>query len=161
MKRLVVVFACLALLVLSEAPAVLGQGPSGPDLERRVRALTDRLNCPLCQGQTLTECPLQICNEMRDLIRTKLAAGETEAEVSAYFVERFGDRVLNEPPRRGFALLGWLAPLAGLLVGIAVVVWALRGMTRRPAPQTTAPTVPEALPREYVERLERDLRQME
>ena len=147
-------------------------GPTGAELDRQVREVTSRLNCPLCQGQTLNECPLQICDEMRELIRQKLQAGESDDQIIAYFVQRFGDRVLNEPPRSGFALLGWVMPVLGLLLGIALVTLALRAMTRRtprPAPVAATPNgaagsrppAPAGLPQEYVDRLERELKQME
>ena len=110
---------------------------------------------------------------MRDLVRQKLQAGESDEQIITYFVQRFGDRVLNEPPRTGFALLGWTMPILGLLLGVALVVFALRAMTRRsPRPVAVAaatpngaaggrPPAPTGLPQEYVDRLERELKQME
>jgi cytochrome c-type biogenesis protein CcmH len=161
----------LAALALGVAHIAAQGGVTNADIDRRMREITNRLNCPLCQGQTLHECPLQVCDEMRDLIRQKLLAGESEDQIRAYFVERFGDRVLNEPPRQGFALLGWVMPVLAVLTGAGLAAWAIRAMTRRQArpvvasangaTQAANPPVPPDLPREYVERLERDLRQME
>ncbi len=159
-------------LLLGVLTAQAQGGLRGAELDRRVREVTSRLNCPLCQGQTLNECPLQICDEMRDLVRQKLQAGESDEQITAYFVQRFGDRVLNEPPRAGFALLGWIMPVLGLLLGVALVTLALRAMTRRsPHPAAVAatpngaaggrPPAPAGLPQEYVDRLERELKQME
>ncbi len=167
MRRASIVLAFVFLLTLAGAAIASAQGGlSNDEIDRRMRAITDRLNCPLCQNTTLTECPLQVCNEMRDLIRQKLVAGESEDQIRAYFVERYGDRVLNEPPKQGFALLGWVMPVVGILVGIVLLGLVLRAMLRREpkraAPTTVAASTPSAdLPSEYVDRLERDLRQME
>lgn len=168
MRRLVVLVMILVSLALAAGQAAAQGGVTSADIDARMRAITSRLNCPLCQGQTLNECPLQVCDEMRDLIRQKLLAGESEDQIRQYFVERFGEQVLNEPPRTGFALLGWLAPIAALAGGVAVLAVVLRGMTRRPRPVTASrpsvdtarPSAPD-LPADYVERLERDLRQLE
>lgn len=168
MRKQLLVIALVLLLTLAGAAVASAQGGlSNDEIDRRMRAITDRLNCPLCQNTTLTECPLQVCNEMRDLIRQKLVAGESEDQIRAYFVERYGDRVLNEPPRQGFALLGWVMPFVGILVGVGLLALVLRAMLRR-EPKTSAPTTdaraPAAspdLPPEYVDRLERELRQME
>lgn len=165
MRRVSIFVAGLALLLLAAGQAWAQGGISNADIDARMRAITARLNCPLCQGQTLNECPLQVCDEMRDLIRQKLLAGESEEQIRAYFVERFGDRVLNEPPRAGFALVGWVVPVVAVLAGVSLLLLALRAMTRpgpRPAAGAAASSPPPPnLPAEYVERLERDLRQME
>lgn len=172
MRRIFASLALFFLIGVTASYAYAQGGLTGAELDRRVREVTSRLNCPLCQGQTLNECPLQICDEMRELVRQKLQAGENDEQIIAYFVQRFGDRVLNEPPRAGFALLGWAMPLLGLLLGVGLVVFALRTMTRRsPRPVAVAaapngaavgrPPAPTGLPQEYVDRLERELKQME
>ncbi len=170
MRRVLVLLLALAVLGGLAGRASAQGGVSNADIDARMRAITSRLNCPLCQGQTLTECPLQVCDEMRDLIRQKLRAGESEEQIRVYFVERFGDRVLNEPPRTGFALLGWVTPIVAILAGVGILALVLRGMLRRPPPATPAaataavsspPPPPPSLPAEYVERLERELREME
>ncbi len=167
MRKVSLTAVLLLLLALAGAAVATAQGGlSNDEIDRRMRAITDRLNCPLCQNTTLTECPLQVCDEMRDLIRQKLIAGENEDQIRAYFVERYGDRVLNEPPKQGFALLGWVMPLVGIMVGVVLLGLVLRAMLHRepkqsaPRAATVAATSPE-LPSEYVDRLERDLRQME
>ena len=50
---------------------------------------------------------------MRTVIRAKLLAGESDQQIIAYFVERYGEGVLVEPPRHGLALVAWLG-LGGL-----------------------------------------------
>jgi cytochrome c-type biogenesis protein CcmH len=90
--------------------------PSAADLEAE-------LVCPTCKT-TLDQSDAPVARRMKAYIRERIAAGETEAEIKAELVDQFGEGVLAEPPKRGFNLLAWLLPIAGILVG-AVVVGAL------------------------------------
>jgi cytochrome c-type biogenesis protein CcmH/NrfF len=114
-----------------------------------VAAVARRLNCPLCQGYTLQDCPLLVCSQMRDLIATRLAAGAAEDEILAEFVDLYGPQVLNAPP---FGVV-WLVPAVALIAAlvVAVVVTRPRGRTRVAAaggPETSAD------PGSYAERIE-------
>jgi cytochrome c-type biogenesis protein CcmH len=72
---------------------------------------------------------------MKLFIRERIAAGDSEAEITDALVAEFGPGVVASPPDGGFGLLAWLLPLAGLAGG-AIAVWALvRTWSRaRPAP---------------------------
>src|SRR5829696_5530567 len=74
------------------------QGPTPTDDE--VNRIAKQLYCPVCESTPLDVCPTEACRQWRDLIRTMLAEGKSEAEIKQYFVEHYGDRVLNEPPNR-------------------------------------------------------------
>jgi cytochrome c-type biogenesis protein CcmH len=65
--------------------------------------------------------------------RERLAAGSTPEEVRGYFVDKYGDWVLLAPPARGFGLLVWVLPFAGLAVGLLLLGRVLRRWTRRAA----------------------------
>ena len=58
---------------------------------------------------------------MKASIRARIAAGDTKSQIKAQLVDQFGTAVLAVPPRKGFDLVAWLLPLAGLLVGIVAV----------------------------------------
>jgi cytochrome c-type biogenesis protein CcmH len=127
----------LALAVLLLAVA------SGPVLaaevsEEAVTAVAAQLRCVVCQNLSVADSPSETARQMRDLVRERLAQGETPAEVRAYFVARYGDWVLLAPPARGFNLVVWGLPFAALALGALVVARALRRWTppagRPPAP---------------------------
>ena len=72
-------------------------------------------------------------------VRAKLQAGESEEQIIGYFVERYGDSILIEPPRHGFGLAVWIAPVGALAIG-ALLVWSmLRSWRRR---EHSLPLVP-------------------
>lgn len=85
-------------------------------------AVASRLNCPICEGYTLRDCPLPICGQMRDEIHQMLEAGQGEEEIIDHFVVLHGPQVLNMPPARGAFLAAWILPLA-VLFGGALAVW--------------------------------------
>lgn len=83
-----------------------------------VAAIARGLNCPLCQGYNLQDCPLELCAQMRELIRQKLAAGESRQAIVDAFVHDYGPQVLNAPPKQGFFLTAWLLPVVALMAGL-------------------------------------------
>jgi cytochrome c-type biogenesis protein CcmH len=78
---------------------------------------------------------------MKDIIRERLAAGETPEQVRAYFVEKYGTWILLAPPRQGFNLLVWVVPFGGIGLGLVLILVVLRRWSRRPAAAAAAPAV--------------------
>ena len=90
--------------------------------------IEDEVVCPTCRT-TLDMSNAPVADRMRAFIRTRIAAGDSKAEIKARLVDEFGEGVLAAPPKRGFDLLAWVLPLAGIAgaavaVGIAVRRWA-------------------------------------
>lgn len=110
-----VLVACLAAIVLA-APAVAADPPVQADLEAEIV-------CPTCKT-TLDQSSAPIAVRMKAYIRTRIAAGDSSAEIKSRLVDQFGPAVLAEPPKRGFDLLAWVLPLGAVVIG-AVVVGAL------------------------------------
>lgn len=88
--------------------------------------VADQLQCPVCQGVTVAYSNSGLAQQMRLLIKKKLETGETKEQILQYFVDRYGESILTNPPKSGFTLLVWLLPVAGLLVGAGTVGYALR-----------------------------------
>jgi cytochrome c-type biogenesis protein CcmH len=146
--RALAVCALVAALVAAPAAA----GPSPADLEAE-------LVCPVC-GTTLDQSDAPVAQRMKQIIRQRLAAGATEAQIKAELVDQFGPGVLAEPPKSGFSLLAWVVPLAVLVgggLGVGVIAW---GWSRR---RTDAGEPPAAagLDPELERRLDAELRRFE
>ena len=112
-----------ASILVSVAPSVLAQNES-PNA-KRAESVAAGLNCPICDGYTLRDCPLPICAQMRDEIRVMLDEGSTDQDVVDHFVDLHGPQVLNMPPARGAFLAAWLLPIFVLAGGALLVVRAL------------------------------------
>lgn len=124
--------------------------------------LTKEIWCPVCNGIRLDVCEQAVCEQMRDMIDQELAAGKTPEQIKADFIDLYGPVVLGEPPREGFNLVAWIAPIVLLAGGIAIVVYMTRRWTTRPAPAAAAATPasgqPAPAPQDpYLARVERDL----
>jgi cytochrome c-type biogenesis protein CcmH len=151
-KLLVAALIALSLAFISSpAPA---QGPTPTDDE--VNRIAEQLYCPVCESTPLDVCPTEACRQWRDLIRTMLADGKSEAEIKQYFVTQYGVRVLDEPPN---LLLTYLVPGVAILLGALLL---LRGfqMWIKPSPKGTDVLESEHKPAQdpYVARLEEELR---
>ncbi len=135
--------------------------------DQRVYQLSQQLMCPVCDGQTLDQSQAQLSEDMMAVIRTKIDDGETNAEIRAYFVERYGEIVLASPEAGGFNVIAWVVPglifVAGaLLVGNAYLNMRRRGrltgepITRKRVELSQASTDEPEL-EEYLERADREM----
>ena len=107
--------AALAVIALVLA------APAGASEERPSAAeLESELVCPVCET-TLDTSNAPVALRMKAFIRERIAAGDTKSEIKASLVDQFGPAVLAEPPKKGFELVAWLLPLAGLALGVIVV----------------------------------------
>jgi cytochrome c-type biogenesis protein CcmH len=103
------------------------------------RSVAAQLRCPVCQGLSLADSPSELALEMKDVVREQLAAGRTPDEVKAYFVAKYGEWILLEPPRRGVNLLAYALPAIALVGGLGVIWLALRRWTSGAAPADELP----------------------
>lgn len=108
-------FRAKGLMLLAASSFVVAQTTSDPALDARVRALSAELRCLVCQNQTVADSESPVARDMRDQVRTQLAAGKSEAEVKSYMSDRFGDFVLYNPPFKATTVVLWAGPFAVLL----------------------------------------------
>jgi cytochrome c-type biogenesis protein CcmH/NrfF len=110
--------------------ALLAAACGGGDDETPTLAeLEKKFICPTCQT-TLELSNAPVADRMRAFIRERIAAGDSESEISEALVAQFGEGVLAAPPKQGFNLLAWVLPLAGGAVAIGALAVALRRWSR-------------------------------
>lgn len=127
------VVACLLLwaAALSAQQPVQQAAPLTP-IDQQVQELSAQLRCPVCQGTSLKDSPSELAQQMRAIIRSRLEAGETPAQVRQYFVSKYGEWILLQPEAKGFNLLVYLLPVLGLLGGALIIFGAVRRWTASP-----------------------------
>jgi cytochrome c-type biogenesis protein CcmH/NrfF len=62
-----------------------------------VNIVAQRLYCPVCPNERLDACQTAACASWREDIRRQLEAGQTEDEIVADFVRRYGERAAGTP----------------------------------------------------------------
>ena len=114
-KIIAVTLALMALLALFATAA------AEEDLSPEALDIAGALNCPVCAGESVRDSNAPLSRQMRAIIQEKLDAGESRQEIFDYFVARYGETVLREPPKEGFTLTLWWMPVVGMVVGAVIV----------------------------------------
>ncbi|SCL32886.1 cytochrome c-type biogenesis protein CcmH [Micromonospora rhizosphaerae] len=125
------------------AAALVGLIRSGSAGERAdpVRSIAAGLRCPACQGESVADSRSPIAAAMRQVVADQVAQGRPPDEIRRWFVQRYGEDVLADPPLHGPALLLWVVPLLVLLAAGFAAVRTLRPARRRSATRPiTAPS---------------------
>lgn len=153
-RRAVAAVSALSLIALLVLPA---SGASAAAVsEDAVHEVAAQLRCVVCQSLSVADSPSETAHQMKDIIRERLAAGETPEQVRAYFVEKYGTWILLSPPRQGFNLLVWVVPFVGLGLGLVLVLIVVRRWSRRPAAPAAPPLDPAMRARIRREMAERE-----
>lgn len=146
-------FRWMSIVLLLATPLAAGAVQpdeilADPALEARARGLSAELRCMVCQNESIDESHAGLARDLRLLVRERLQAGDSDDQIRAFLVARYGDFILLKPPLKGSTLLLWAAPALVLLLGAGAIVIALR---RRPS--LGGPTRLDASERERLERL--------
>ena len=108
-----------------------------PVLEDRARELSKGLRCLVCQNESIDESNAALARELRIVVRERLVAGDSDAEVLDYLVDRYGEFVLLKPRTDGWNLILWLSGPALFLIALGVGVAYVRGRATAAAPTET------------------------
>lgn len=129
------------------------------DIHRREIAIASKLRCTVCQAESLAVSQAGLARDMRRLIREKLRAGQSPAQIRHYFVKRYGDYILLKPPFDPLGAVLWIWPFAlfAVMGGVAVVI--MRRRARAPLP--ARPPELDAHDRARIEALTRQDRDQE
>ena len=104
--------------------------PEEEALDALAAEVASGLRCPVCRNQSIVESNADLSREMHAVVRDRLAAGETPAEIEAYFVSRYGEWILLRPQARGINLLVYGLPLVVLVLGFFLARNRLRKWAR-------------------------------
>lgn len=122
-----IILACLLVLTPLTARAVQpDEIMTDPRLEARAHALSAQLRCMVCQNESIDESNADLARDLRLLVRERLQAGDSDDQIRAYLVRRYGDFILLKPPFKPETWLLWGAPFLVLLVGGCIIFIARR-----------------------------------
>jgi len=137
MKRLRFILPALALVALSAGPLAaqdsLPPAPyayrqlADPAQEARAQALMETLRCLKCQSQSIADSDASMAGDMRNEVRTRIAAGEDPEAIRQWLIDRYGDYVTYTPQVKPLTWPLFAAPV----VFLALAALLLRGRFRR------------------------------
>jgi cytochrome c-type biogenesis protein CcmH len=121
-----ILFCVFAIAVMAAAPAAYAVQPdeimSDPAKELRARDLSRELRCMVCQNQSIDDSEAPLARDLRLLVRERIAAGDSDAQVLDFLVARYGEFVLLKPRLEPHTWLLWLVPPLAL-VGGGFALW--------------------------------------
>ncbi|MCI5046946.1 MAG: cytochrome c-type biogenesis protein CcmH [Aquisalinus sp.] len=125
--RKLLIAAVVACLSLSPALAIDPEEVlEDPVLEERAREISKGLRCIVCKNQSIDESDAMLAKDLRILVRQRVAAGDSNEEVTDYVVDRYGEFVLLRPRFSTQNLLLWISPIFMLVIGAGLAVYFLR-----------------------------------
>jgi cytochrome c-type biogenesis protein CcmH len=113
---LLLLFCCSPVAIAKEA-----QPAEDPQIEQRMKNLTQQLRCLVCQNETLADSQAELAEDLRREIRAQMKAGKTDQEILAYLTQRYGDFVLYKPPVKSTTYLLWFGPFVLLILGVLLL----------------------------------------
>jgi cytochrome c-type biogenesis protein CcmH len=126
-------FGALLLALALAGPALAvqpGEELADPAQEARARSLSREIRCLVCQNQSIDESEADLARDLRLILRERIAAGDSDAQVKDFLVARYGDFVLLDPPVKPKTWLLWFGPAAILVIALGGAWLYVR---RRPA----------------------------
>ena len=120
MKQIIVlIFISICFAALSIAKDA--QPNEDPQIEQRMKNLTEQLRCLVCQNETLADSRADLAEDLRKQIREQMKAGKSDTEIVAFLTDRYGDFVLYKPPVKATTYLLWFGPFVFLGGGTIVL----------------------------------------
>lgn len=130
----------------------------------KLREVGERVSCQCGCAYTVGSCNMLNCH-FRDPvvgeIREGLEAGRPEAEILEAIYAKYGGETRVEPRNEGFGMVGWIAPFAALLAGLAIIPWVVRRWRSGTVARSRGDAVPAAVVDQYRTRIEEDLDELD
>ena len=91
---------------------------SDPVMEARAREISKDLRCLVCRNENIDSSNAGIAKDLRILVRERLVGGDTNDQVVAHVVDRYGEYVLLKPEFSMKNIIPWLAGPVLFLLGL-------------------------------------------
>jgi cytochrome c-type biogenesis protein CcmH len=116
--------AIVALMVFAHAANAVDPRERLADsaLETRARSISAELRCVVCQNQSIDDSDAELAKDLRNVIRARIVAGDSDQEAIDFVVARYGEFVLLRPPFKGATIILWLGPLLFALFGLIGII---------------------------------------
>ena len=126
------------MILLSASAVFLEERLDDPEQEARARDISADIRCLVCQNQSILDSNADLAKDLRQIVRERVALGESDDKVREFLVTRYGDWVLLDPPFKLSTLFLWLGPVLIFIIGAIAAFMFLRGRNRRPDAEDTS-----------------------
>ncbi len=92
-----------------------------PKLEAKAQALMETLRCLTCQSQSIADSDASMAGDMRNEVRTRIAAGESPTHIRQWLIGRYGDYISYKPRVTSVTWPLYAVPIVLLLAGLLIV----------------------------------------
>jgi cytochrome c-type biogenesis protein CcmH len=132
--------AWAALVLVLFVALFVGSGRrSGPRTPaQRAHHLAAELRCPTCRNLSVADSDAAAARAVRAEIARRVAARDSDAQIRAFLVSRYGDDILLTPPASGIGALAWALPVVAVICGAGALWWAFRKWDSRLHARPTA-----------------------
>jgi cytochrome c-type biogenesis protein CcmH len=114
------VFALLVFVCTTGSSFAVGADETflaNPQQEQQARTIMRDLRCLVCRNESLVDSHADLARDLRSVVRERVAAGDTPAQVRQYMVDRYGEWILLQPAFTGLNIVLWTVPFALLALG--------------------------------------------
>ena len=116
----------MGLIVVVAVVVGAGSPPRTGVSDERLFALSARLKCMQCVGESVAASQAPLAVQFRDEIRTQMRSGSTDDEILNFFAARYGDEVLLTPPSSGLGGVVWILPVVVVAAGLLGLFFVFR-----------------------------------
>lgn len=133
MNKLHLFFVLFLVYILNIPIYAIDKNPinlNNAEQEARYQKLTNELRCVVCQNQNVADSNAELAQDVRHLVRTKITEGQTDEQITAFLVERYGEFVLYNPPLTEKTYILWLGPFILMLLAFIILMFMIRRQTK-------------------------------
>lgn len=126
---------CLCLIPASQLLAKVELHEfNTPQQQKLYKKLSEELRCLVCQNQNLADSNAELAQDMRQKTYKMVIEEKSESEIVDYWVTRYGDFVLYNPPFKSSTLILWLGPFFLLILALFFGIKIVQASKKRSAP---------------------------
>lgn len=116
------------LLLVIVGALIIGARGDGkpPTAQQRADSIASRVKCPVCNGLSVQQSEAGLARTIYAEILRQVQAGRTDAQVTQYIVDTYGEEQLTRPDATGIGSIVWIAPVVLVVVSLAGLAAAFR-----------------------------------
>lgn len=134
-------FVVAATLIVAAIP----RDNSPRTADERVQHLSQQVRCPTCGGLSVEQSTAPLAVSSKEEIRTRVQQGQSDEQIRAYFVSRYGSTALMSPEKTGINRVPWIVPILLVVLAAAVLVLVVKRWRSQSVVDLTSPTAEDRM----------------